>query len=260
VVASIPILGPVLNLILYPLVILAGLIIVLIGFGGLLGLLLMVSAISTERNGALDAISRAFSYIYSRPLQFFFAYFLIFLFAYIILLVGHIFVAITASAFDTGVWADQLTSHLERNTGQSAFTPELKDTGFYGLAHIWVWLLHRILWWGIGGYVVYYILGGTTAVYFQLRREVDGTEESEIYLEDGEDDEFDFAVPPASEQTPAAPAPEPPPVPETMVEPSAPATEVEPPAPSEEPPTQALGEGGEEPAGDEEKKDEGGGA
>ena len=42
---------------------------------------------------------------------------------------------------------------------------------------------------GILGYVVSYILGGSTAIYFALRRDVDGTEDSEIYIEGADDDD-----------------------------------------------------------------------
>jgi hypothetical protein len=253
-VVSIPFIGPILSVILYPLTILAGLIIVLIGFGGVLGLLLMVSAVSTERNGALDAVSRAFSYIYSRPLQFFFSYFLIFLFAYIIFLVGNVFIGVTSSSFLSGIAAD--SGHLDilaKNVGSNALTPDFSDAGFYGVAVAVIWFLHRILWWGIAGYVVYYVLGGTTALYFQLRRDVDGTEESEIYLEDGQEDEFDFAVSePPSPEAPAAGAAETP-APETAA-PEAPAPEA--PA-AEEPAPEAPADEGEPADEDEEKKPDG---
>ena len=58
----------------------------LLAGAAVLGLFLMVSAVSTEKNGTLDAISRAFSYLYSRPLPFFFYYFLVFLLASIIVI------------------------------------------------------------------------------------------------------------------------------------------------------------------------------
>mgnify|MGYP000641614355 CR=1 FL=1 len=54
------------------------------------------------------------------------------------------------------------------------------------------WLFTIILVLGIKGFVVTYIMGGTTSIYFSLRRDVDGTEDSEIYVEgDDEFDEFD---------------------------------------------------------------------
>ena len=131
----------------------------------------------------------------------------------------------------------------ERTQGLGSFG---EKTGFYVVGVFLIWLFHRILWWGIAGYVVYYILGGTTAIYFQLRRDVDGTEESEIYLEDGEEDEFDFSVgePPAPPAEPEASATEAAPA-------EAPAEEA--PAAEEEPSPDAPESEGD----DEEKKPEG---
>jgi hypothetical protein len=253
VVTSIPVIGPILNLILYPLVILAGLIIVLIGFAGILGLFLMVAAVSAERNGALDAISRAFSYIYSRPLQFFFSYFVIFLFAFVIFFVGQLFIGTVASSFDTGVWSDDLTAAIQNNWRKDANTPSCEGVdGFYCIAAFWIWLLHRILWLGVMAYVVFYVLGGTTSIYFQLRRDVDGTEESEIYLADGGEDEFDFSVTDTTEAPPAATEPaaaEP-----EAKEPEATEPEATEPEAAEEAPAEKKDEDGEAP---EEDKSEG---
>ena len=124
--------GPVLFIVLFPLVILSSLIILLIAVGGVLGLLMMVAAVSTEKNGTLDAISRAFSYIYSRPLQFFFYYFLVFLLAYIIVLVGAgFFPGIIADPFDTGIWSGAQIEDGFAAGCVSAFKVELPD--FTGL-------------------------------------------------------------------------------------------------------------------------------
>src|SRR6185295_5870633 len=57
-----------------------------------------------ERNGSLDAISRAFSYIFARPLQFFWNYFLIVLFAVVILIAGGHFVKILTGSIDAALW------------------------------------------------------------------------------------------------------------------------------------------------------------
>jgi hypothetical protein len=65
------------------------------------------------------------------------------------------------------------------------------------------WLFTIILVLGIKGFVVTYIMGGTTSIYFSLRRDVDGTEDSEIYVEG--DDEFDeFDLPPVTPAEPKA--------------------------------------------------------
>jgi len=208
-VSSIPYVGPILMIILYPLTILSGIIILLIAVGGVLGLLLMIAAISTEKNGALDAISRAFSYIYSRPLQFFFYYFMVFLLASIIVLVGaRAFPDIVAGSFNEGTIPGGdfesafMAGHLQA-VGHDF--PDFAGHDFFPSIGLFLsWLFMTILLLVVLGYVVTYILGGTTSIYFALRREVDGTEDSEIYIE-GAEDEDDFGLPPV---TPPAPLPE----------------------------------------------------
>ena len=85
---SIPVLGGILAILLVPLALIATLLILLIAIGGAVGLPLVGAAAAWERNGSLDAISRAFSYIFARPLQFFWNYFLIFLMTAVIVTAG----------------------------------------------------------------------------------------------------------------------------------------------------------------------------
>jgi len=70
-ICSIPWAGPaILTLFLFPLMLVAGFIVVVIGIGGVLGYELMYPAVSTEGSDSFDAISRAYSYIYSQPWRF----------------------------------------------------------------------------------------------------------------------------------------------------------------------------------------------
>jgi type IV secretory pathway VirB10-like protein len=81
---------------------------------------------------------------------------------------------------------------------------------FPALGAILTWFFMLVLKIGVLGFVVSYIIGGSTAVYFALRRDVDGTEDSEIYIEGAEDEE-DFGLPPLTtpaEDTAVAPAAE----------------------------------------------------
>ena len=54
----------------FPLAILSGFLIVFLGIVGVIGFILMFPAISSEGSDAFDAISRAYSYVLSRPLHF----------------------------------------------------------------------------------------------------------------------------------------------------------------------------------------------
>src|SRR5688572_29416583 len=64
--------GPFLMIVLFPLAILSTVVLFLIGYGALFGFPLTLASLAVERNGALDAVSRGFSYVFSRPALFFF--------------------------------------------------------------------------------------------------------------------------------------------------------------------------------------------
>jgi hypothetical protein len=251
--SSIPFAGVLVFIIAFPLAILSSLLILLIAVGGLLGLFMMVSAISAEKNGTLDAISRVFSYLYSRPLQFFFHYFVVFVLTFIIVLVGvGIFPQIIAGSVSSGDVYQPTEDGLYAGMAQAM---RMKLPSFEGLgAHAVLisavsWFFMICLYFGILGYVVAYFLGGTTAIYFALRKEVDGTEDAEIWVEGG-DEEDEFGLPPAAPPAEAKPAESvtPPAAPETP--PAAPAAPTPPPAAPEPTPPPAT-----EPPAAEEKKE-----
>ncbi len=233
VASSIPYAGILLFIVAYPLAILSSLIILLIAFGGLLGLFVMISAVSTEKNGTLDAISRAFSYIYSRPLQFFFYYFVIFVLASIIAFVGlGIFPAIVTDSVAAGTWYSPTEQGLASGMSRAVqpALPVFTGLNLHAAAIAAVsWFFSVVLLFGIFGFIVSYFLGGTTAIYFALRREVDGTEDSEVYIEGSEEDEF--GLPPPAPVPPAGEAPAP-------ADPAAPAAPAAPPAPPPPPPAE----------------------
>jgi hypothetical protein len=105
-VISVPVLGLIASLILVPLAVLSTLLLLLIALGGVLGMPLMGAAAAWERNGSLDAISRAFSYVFARPLQYFFSYVLVLSFTLIILFAGSWFVAAFARSVESGMLID----------------------------------------------------------------------------------------------------------------------------------------------------------
>lgn len=257
---SIPVLGPVLFIVLFPLVIISSIIILLLAVGGLLGLFMMVAAVSTEKNGTLDAISRAFSYLYSRPVAFFFYYFLVYLVASIIILIGaKVFLGLVGSSFDLGFVNDSIQAAF-RSGGGHALDLSLPKFGGFGWNAVMVffaWLFMILLYIGVLGFVVSYILGGSTAIYFALRRDVDGTEDSEIYVEGAEEEE-DFGLPPVTpppaetDTTSEGPA-----ATETPAETPAPEPEKKDEAPAVEAEKKEPSGGGDETAGDEKEEESG---
>lgn len=242
---SIPGLGGIFGLVLVPLAFISTLLMLLIGLGGIFGLPLIGAAAAWECNGSLDAISRAFSYLFARPLQFFWNFFLIFLFTGIIILVGSWFTYTFAKSVDSGVISetqtllvdppakkvhsgtdyselDQASKDLYRDLQIKGYDrdapylePPSRDMKAVGeapwafkLNSLIFWFFFNLIWLGVSGYALYWLIGASTSVYADLRADVDGTEEDEVYVEEEERDLEDLAeAGPVVEGEAAEPAP-----------------------------------------------------
>ena len=86
-VGGIAVVGPFATWLLFPLVLLSTVVLFLLCWGAVLGFPLVLASLAVERNGALDAVSRAFSYVFSRP-ALWFLYFLTVAFLGGVVLVG----------------------------------------------------------------------------------------------------------------------------------------------------------------------------
>ena len=194
----------ILVVVLFPLVLISSLLIVLALLGGLVGLPLMWAGIAIEQNGPLEALSRAFSYIFARPFRFFFGYFLVFVVMSVVVVAGGHFdrtvtetvkIGIVNSTFDDLVAKDVEEPALLRDAYLNSDRARQEVEGVAEIRNIrrarwsevvgffWMWLLLSAFLLGIRGYAFYLFLGGTVSLYLQLRREVDGTDEEEIYPE-----------------------------------------------------------------------------
>ncbi len=204
-VMSIPFVGSsLLALVLFPLVLVSSLLIVLAVLGGFVGLPLMWAGIAIEQNGPLEALSRAFSYIFARPFRFFFGYFLVFVVMSNVVVAGAHFERTVKETLKIGVvdgglddliakdsGAPDAVEDTYRNSGREA--REARGIGDLGnlaraewtdyIGFLFMWFCLGAFQLGIKGYALYLVLGGTISLYLQLRREVDGTDEEEIYPE-----------------------------------------------------------------------------
>lgn len=196
---SIPWAGPVLQLVLHPLALIGGAVITVIALGGVFGLPIMHAALVTERNGTLDAISRTFSYLFTRPVQFLAGCAVVFVISALLWQCGMWFLTITGETLLAGA---RIVSGGEAGGAAAAQSAQavLAQGMQTGLALSWPtdvelatpqWLSFHVSWlFGyaarllVQGAVLSYIVGGLTDVYFLLRGEVDGIEDSEIYVED----------------------------------------------------------------------------
>jgi hypothetical protein len=204
-VMSIPFVGSsLLALVLFPFTLIFSLLIVLALLGGFVGLPLMWAGIAIEQNGPLEALSRSFSYIFARPFRFFFGYFLVFVVMSVVVVAGSHFERTVKETLKLGVWNDNLDEMISQKPAEpdvlvdpfkKAERPLREEEGIADIRNIeraswteyvgffWMWLLLSAFKLGIRGYALYLFLGGTVSLYLQLRREVDGTEEEEIYPE-----------------------------------------------------------------------------
>jgi hypothetical protein len=207
---GIPGLGPFAMWLLFPLALLSSLVLYLLAFGSLLGLPLVIASLAVERNGALDAVSRAFSYVFSRPVLFF-AYLLTVGFIGGVVLLGAVAGIEALAGWSFTHWYPSGESHREVAEALRAALGAVRNlrmpefAGVEGAAVVggWAaWLFGMLLHLALMGWVTYYAYGGGTAAYFALRRDVDGTEDEEIWVE-GEEARFDeperpSPAPPAS--------------------------------------------------------------
>jgi hypothetical protein len=201
-IGRIPVLGEITVALGFPLALISGLLIVFIGVIGALGLCFMFPTISTEGSDAFDAMSRAYSYVISRPKQFI-LYCIINTSYGLICLALVAFVAwlmIKLSFCTVGLGMGQKFSAVQSFISQkctiaclgfcTAHLPEAKTTTvcldhwslkfLAGMLIIYVTLIKLAVW----SFVITYWLSAKTIIYFLLRKEIDSTDVTDVYIEE----------------------------------------------------------------------------
>jgi len=174
-------LGIVLAGILWPLALAAGLLIAMLLLGLMFGWPLMWPTISAEGTDSLDALSRAYAYVFHRPLNYLF-------YAVVAALIG-LLGWLLVSNFAAGVvyltyWAASWGAGAETVTMIAAGSPELGTLGRFGalLVRFWCECVKLLA----VGYLYSYFWTAATAIYFLLRRDEDATETDEVFLDEQE--------------------------------------------------------------------------
>ena len=202
----------------FPLAILSGFLIVFLGIVGIVGFILMFPAISSEGSDAFDAISRAYSYVLSRPLHF-------------LSLLITIIVCGTILTFVAGYGACLVmkTSYFTVGLGMGDKLNEIRDfiAGMSGagdtitslnpmsmrIAALLLMLYVVLIKMTVGSIVIAFVGSASTIAYLIMRKDVDDTEMSDVYVEEDEEDvAVDEAAPEepeesAVQQAPTAPEP-----------------------------------------------------
>lgn len=192
----------------FPLALLSSFMIAFVGIVGIIGLCLMFPTISAEGSDAFDAMSRAYSYVLSKPRKFF-AYFFTSSFygIFCIVFIGLVACLVINITFDTvGIGMGQkfkdIKDAVKVTPGYGSIlgstTPGDVKAGLAELNHwslkfaaimmIFYLLIIKTI---IYGFVASFYGSAKTIVYFLLRKDVDETEISDVYIEKKDVEEVD---------------------------------------------------------------------
>ncbi len=225
-IGCIPYLGVAVIGLFFPLALLAGFLVALILVGGVAGGAMMMPAISAEGTDSFDGISRAYSYVYSKPWRYLWYVGVAKVYGLICLAFVFLFTWLTV---ESAFWAGKVG--LKALYGKWTFEDiyrfysswEFSKAAREGVwTHIWAFVIGiwaHLVWALFWGFVVSMVITASTIVYFLMRKAVDGTEMTEVFEEEEELAEGGEAAAPAEEEK-AAEAPK-----EAKKEEQAPGTE-----------------------------------
>lgn len=201
-VGRVPVLGDILVAVGFPLALLSGLLMVLIGVIGALGLCFMYPTISAEGSDAFDAMSRAYSYVISRPKQYilYCTTYTLFGVACLIIVAFTAWLMVRLSLCTVGIGMGEKFAAVQSfilqkcNIACLGFCSERFSTAQTTAVSIDHWslkflagmlilyiLLIKV---GVWTFVASYIFSAKTIVYFLLRRDVDNTDITDVYIEE----------------------------------------------------------------------------
>jgi len=182
----------------WPLSLLVAFVMTLLLVGVLLGWPLMWATISVEGTDSFDALSRTYAYVFQKPLRYLF-YVVV---AVIVGWLGWIVVEnFAAAVIYLADWASAWGAGQERigKLAQGSGDSSLAHAGG-GLIAFWNGCVKLLAL----GYVFSYFGVASTAIYYQLRRDVDARETDEVFL-DADQGELGFGLPDLEKDVAGAP-------------------------------------------------------
>ncbi|BBO32880.1 hypothetical protein [Lacipirellula parvula] len=164
---------------------LCGAVVAILAVGLALGWPLMWATSAVERTDAFDAISRGFAYLYQRPLQLLF-YVLV---ASLIGVLAQLAVSAAVVATTTATeWSVALGAGEGRTSDlgfdQQGVSGDVDSVGEIGAGGIQFWT--GVVQGASTYFPLAYFWPAVTAIYLLLRREIDGTEMTEVVFDEGE--------------------------------------------------------------------------
>ena len=210
-IGQIPGVGPIVMGLLFALAALSAFLVVMLLIGAIFGFIFMWPTIAMEGTDAFDAISRAFNYLFVRPWKTLWCWFMAavygaavtaFVAAFTFLMLR---IAVGSVALGMGkdfIWIGQFLRDGYPAGGASV--PTL-------IAMILIEVIVIMAWGLVMGFVASYKITAATIIYSILRRDVDGTDMSEVYMPEPEEPAPAAGLETKPELTPVEPQAEPPP-------------------------------------------------
>ncbi|HPP52331.1 MAG TPA: hypothetical protein PK777_05210 [Thermoguttaceae bacterium] len=194
--------GVLIAALLWPLALLAGVMIMILLVGLVFGWPLMWTTISAEGTDCFDALSRSYAYVFQRPLRYlFYAVVAGVLGALGWVLVSQFAAGVIQLTYWSAGWG--MGGDAVAYIRQTEFGP----VGRIGALLIRFWVDCVKL--AAFSYLVAYFWAAASAIYLLLRYDVDATEMDEVYLEE-EEEQPGYGMPPLKSDVSAGPAgPEP---------------------------------------------------
>ncbi|MCF6148259.1 MAG: hypothetical protein E3K37_06340 [Candidatus Kuenenia sp.] len=207
-IGRIPVLGELAVALGFPFAFIAGLMMVFVGVIGVLGMCFMYPTISAEGSDAFDAMSRAYSYVLSRPKQFcmycgiYIVYGIICLsiVAFSAWLVIHL--SFCTVGFGMGEKFYAVKSYILQRCDIACLGFCMKPVDksqtaasvlggwslkfLAGMLIVYIFFIKLAVW----NFLVNYVFSAKTVIYFLLRKEIDSTNFSDVYLEQSSQNEL----------------------------------------------------------------------
>ena len=169
-ISTIPIVGPPIGGIFWGLTLLFAFFIVLLSIGLVLSWPIMVAGTAVEATDSFDALSRGFSYAFSRPI------YVIFL----VLIAASIGVVLATIVAELAAMTEAASTHLFSTTGTAIWDASTEHViGHWGWA-FWHYLVHT----AVAAFPIAYFWTAATVIYFLLRLCVDAMPLDRIYIPD----------------------------------------------------------------------------
>jgi len=181
----------------WPLVLLAGLLMAMLALGLIFGWPLMWATISAEGTDSFDALSRCYAYVFGRPLHYLF-------YAFVAAVVGALGWLLVSNFAAGVIWASYSAAGWGAGVDNVELIRLIHKGELGGAGQIievcWVGCVKLLA----VGFIYGYFWTASTAIYFLLRRDVDATEMDEVFL-DEDASEPSYGLPPLKTDEAGAP-------------------------------------------------------